>query len=104
MLDYTLSLLLAVDNGNGIAEAFAGGSGWAGAGLLGLVLSWLLLKHLPEKDKLLLDLINAKDAQINLLAKEYKQALDVVVDHCKEEMEAHRKWVRFHPNNESEGG
>lgn len=28
-----------------------GSAGWAGAGLLGLVLGWLLLKHLPEKDR-----------------------------------------------------
>lgn len=26
-------------------------AGWAGAGLLGMVLSWLLLIHLPAKDK-----------------------------------------------------
>ena len=26
-------------------------AGWGGAGLLGLVLSWLLLKHLPDLDK-----------------------------------------------------
>lgn len=26
-------------------------TGWGGAGLLGLVLSWLLLKHLPELDR-----------------------------------------------------
>jgi hypothetical protein len=25
-------------------------SGWVGAGLLGSVLGWLLMKHLPEKD------------------------------------------------------
>jgi hypothetical protein len=33
------------------ANLISGGAGWAGAGLLGLVLGWLLLKHLPDKDK-----------------------------------------------------
>jgi hypothetical protein len=28
-----------------------GGSGWVGAGLLGLVLGWLLLQYLPKKDR-----------------------------------------------------
>ena len=39
------------------ASALGGGAGWLGAGLLGLVLSWLLLKHLPEKDRLILELM-----------------------------------------------
>lgn len=34
----------------GDPSALSGGAGWVGAGLLGLVLCWLLLKHLPEKD------------------------------------------------------
>lgn len=29
----------------------SGGAGWVGAGLLGAVLGWLLLKHLPDKDR-----------------------------------------------------
>ena len=33
------------------ADSLSGGAGWVGAGLLGLVLSWLLLKHLPDKAK-----------------------------------------------------
>lgn len=53
-------------------ESLSGGAGWVGAGLLGLVLSWLLLVHLPAKDKLLRDKdtelrnwIDAKDKQLN---------------------------------------
>lgn len=34
-----------------VADPISGGAGWVGAGLLGAVLSWLLLKHLPEKDR-----------------------------------------------------
>src|SRR5689334_4997153 len=32
-------------------DSLSGGAGWFGAGLLGLVLGWLLLVHLPSKDK-----------------------------------------------------
>lgn len=33
--------------------------GWVGAGLLGSVLAWLMFVHLPAKDKLIKDLIQA---------------------------------------------
>lgn len=29
-------------------ESLSGGAGWVGAGLLGVVLGWLLLRHLPD--------------------------------------------------------
>ncbi len=32
-------------------DFFSGGSGWTSFGLAGLILAWLLLKHLPDKDK-----------------------------------------------------
>lgn len=41
------------------ADPISGGGGWFGAGLLGLVLAWLLLRHLPGKDQQILDIINA---------------------------------------------
>lgn len=41
-----------------------GYSGWAGAGLLGLVLAWLLFKHLPDKDRQLKDMLDANDRQL----------------------------------------
>lgn len=57
----TLLLLLAqTDAGGGLA----GNSGWAGAGLLGLVLGWLLLLHLPRKDAQIQNLQDTKDKQI----------------------------------------
>jgi hypothetical protein len=43
-----------------------GGAGWAGAGLLGLVLGWLLLVRLPATDKQLRDIITEKDAQLRV--------------------------------------
>lgn len=44
--------------------ALAGDSGWVGAGLLGLVLAWLLFWHLPAKDKQLSEVLKIKDEQL----------------------------------------
>ena len=73
-------------------DPITGGAGWVGAGLLGLVLGWLLLVHLPGKDKQLKDFIEAKDATIKdlLLAFdtkvkearcEYQQTLDRILSY-----------------------
>lgn len=35
------------------------GGGWVGTGLLGAVLSWLLLRHLPEKDRTSREMLDA---------------------------------------------
>lgn len=52
-------------------ESLSGGAGWVGAGLLGLVLFWLLLKHLPDKDKQLEKLLLSRDElTLKLLAQE----------------------------------
>src|SRR5689334_11459393 len=60
-------------------DALAGGAGWAGVGLLGGVLSWLLFVHLPGKDKQveklvaqMTGLMAIKDEQIK--ARIYEQA------------------------------
>lgn len=60
-----------------------GGAGWAGADILGLVLGWLLLKHLPSKDQQLKEFIAAKDAV--LLAQ---------ADACDKERRAQREDFR----------
>lgn len=44
-------------------EALSGATGWTSFGIAGLVLAWLLLKHIPEKDKQLKDLIDAHSIQ-----------------------------------------
>ena len=49
-------------------------SGWAGTGLLGIVLGWLLTKHLPDKDRQFTELI----------ANHTKQTAELVVEHRKE--------------------
>lgn len=50
-----------------VPDAISGGSGWIGAGLLGSVLGWLLLKHLPAKDAQLEKLISTHNGQIEKL-------------------------------------
>lgn len=73
------------------------GSGWAGAGLLGMVLGWLLLVHLPAKDKMLLQLIDSKDkaiaandAKVDGLVTAFREELSAnrteIMEHCKDEL------------------
>jgi hypothetical protein len=63
----TVKVVAAVTDFLLLAQAvdpISGGAGWVGAGLLGLVLAWLLFIHLPAKDKQLAVLIENKDRQI----------------------------------------
>lgn len=80
------------------ADPLSGGAGWIGAGLLGLVLSWLLLKHLPEKDKMILGIIERYEVRqeqqrtqhsetIFKLGQSINAAVEKVTAHCKEELE-----------------
>lgn len=39
-------------------EVFSGNAGWAGAGMLGAVLAWLMFVYLPSKDKQVAALID----------------------------------------------
>lgn len=94
-----ISLLLAQ------VDALSGGAGWAGAGILGLVLAWLLLRHLPAKDAQLKELLathqaamNAKDQAHEMAVKEivavfvanekerraeFKDSLNQILAHCE---------------------
>ena len=56
-------------------DPLSGGSGWVGAGLLGLVLAWLLLKHLPEKDKQYKELIEAHKEEMRATRAEFRDEL-----------------------------
>lgn len=89
-----IALLAQIDT----STALSGASGWTGAGLLGLVLAWLLFVHLPAKDKLLKEYISAKDTQLDFLIKtqwekleklssDFKQDLQVVTTHCQKELD-----------------
>jgi hypothetical protein len=66
-----LLVILAQD-----AVSIPGYSGWAGAGLLGLVLGWLLLKGLPDQVRQTKELTEAKDKQIDDLIKAKDTAVD----------------------------
>ena len=98
-------MLFAEEISNGV---LTGGAGWVGASLLGLVLSWLLFKHLPEKDKQIASFVEKKDDMLKHVANSFserikgvaeqhttavkemnaahKEALDRVVRHCEQEM------------------
>lgn len=56
-------------------DPISGGAGWVGAGLLGAVLSWLLLKHLPEKDKYIKDIIKEHGDSINRVTEKHETAV-----------------------------
>lgn len=62
------------------ATDLGAGAGWAGAGLLGLVLGWLLLKHLPEKDEQIERLIKRGDERSDKLANEFKTSLEIIMN------------------------
>jgi hypothetical protein len=83
------------------------GSGWAGAGLLGMVLGWLLLVHLPAKDKMLLQLIDSKDkaiaandAKVDGLVTAFRQELSVSREAFREELSANRTEIMQHCKDE----
>lgn len=84
-------------------DGLVGNAGWAGAGLLGLVLCWLFFFHLPAKDKQVKELTDAllalsKETAAQLIAAQRESAvliititdkhgaaLNTVVSHCKED-------------------
>lgn len=95
----TLPAALLAQDG---APALGPGAGWASAGLLSSVLGWLLFVHLPAKDKLLREMIEAKDvllaAQLAMFIeaqregrRDFKEALAGVVETFKAEVAAARK-------------
>jgi hypothetical protein len=53
--------------------SLGGSSGWVGAGLLGLVLAWLLLRHLPDKDRQLSDWMVRRDAMVTEMVAHHDQ-------------------------------
>jgi hypothetical protein len=89
-------------------DVISGGAGWAGAGLLGLVLGWLLFVHLPAKDKQIAELVKSRDDMVKELTgsfregivesekratevdrerrEDYRISLQMVVSHCEKEM------------------
>lgn len=68
-------------------DPLSGGAGWMGAGLLGLVLAWLLLKHLPT-------LMTSHEAHVSGLVLAFTKEQQLEREHCArlhtEQMAEHR--------------
>lgn len=86
-------------------DPLSGGAGWAGAGLLGLVLAWLLLKYLPDKDRQMTTLVEqnqqAMERQREIHAAlekaqrdEFRQTLEAMMVHSKTLVEGLGKALR----------
>ena len=67
-------------------QAVSGGAvaGWTSAGMLMAVLGWLMLKHLPDKDKQVKDLIDAGRA----VEKELRAENATERENCDKRIEA----------------
>ena len=83
---YLFALNMMAQAGSSDPVGLAGSSGWFGAGLLGLVLSWLLLVYLPRqdvrndaKDKHLAEILAAKDAR-------HEAVVMNINAHCEKEL------------------
>jgi hypothetical protein len=46
------------------SDPISGGAGWVGAGLLGCVLAWLLLVHLPAQEKSRREMVASHEAEM----------------------------------------
>ncbi len=53
-------------------------AGWSSFGLAGLILAWLLLKHLPEKDRQLDAKDKAHEARIDVLVKMHDNRIEML--------------------------
>jgi hypothetical protein len=97
-----MSCLIALLLSQVSADPLSGGAGWVGAGLLGAVLAWLCLLHLPGKDKQIERLIEAKDKAVDGAVRAffeegsrrreiYEAALDRVCKEFRDEITAERE-------------
>lgn len=78
-----------------VTETIVGGSGWAGAGLLGAVLAWLFFRHLPAKDKQITDVLNSFREELrqersacDLRVVEVNRKMDGMIDFLRTRAEA----------------
>lgn len=72
-----------------VVEPVPGGAaGWVGAGMLGMVLSWLFFVHLPGKDKQLLAVIEANSVREAALRREFLESLRAQRDEFRAMLQA----------------
>lgn len=93
LVSLNIGLILAQAGSGPDASAVA--SGWVGAGLLGLVLSWIFFKHLPAKDDQIERLIKSKDVAIKEMIEFKDKQIETNQEICKEEQkQAHQSHER----------
>jgi hypothetical protein len=88
ILGAVASMSYAADIGQ--IDTLAGNPGWTGAGLLGALLCWLLLRHLPAKDQQIADLLARSDSLINTIITEQKATVIDIIDAHTQAMERQR--------------
>lgn len=80
-------------------DPLSGGAGWVGAGLLGGVLAWLLLKHLPDKDKQFNRLVKDCETEKKDIITNYNQTISEIskkfVDQFQTQREDFQKALTF---------
>lgn len=72
-------------------DPLSGGAGWVGAGLLGAVLAWLLLKYLPDERKYSQEINARHNATIDAIATRHSDVVGKVVQNCKETADKERE-------------
>lgn len=74
-----------------VTDPISGGAGWVGAGLLGAVLGWLLLKHLPEKDRQQKELIDDHASHTKELTERHAASILGINEHHERVMASARE-------------
>jgi uncharacterized linocin/CFP29 family protein len=69
------------------SSSSASAAGWSAFGLTGLILGWIFLKHLPDKDRQIKTMltehqksIEVKDARIDVMMGNHQKSLDAMMD------------------------
>jgi hypothetical protein len=104
MVALSVPAIFAANDVLGDTSISGGVAGWTGAGIVGAVLSWLLLKHLPSqqasyekqlesKDKNIAEMmakidrvIEKHDATETKAREDFRDCLQEVTDHCQKEL------------------
>lgn len=68
-------------------------SGWVGTGLLGSVLAWLLVKHIPSLQDgnrvILTTMIDTHQQEMEQSRKDFRESLELVIQAFRRESEVH---------------
>ena len=75
-------------------DPISGGAGWVGASFLGLVLSWLLLKHLPDMLKLIREMVTEFRKETEAQRQVHGQAMQVLTQESRAQRESIEQLVK----------